>query len=375
MWLGSLFLLLRPTAQATMRDAMMCAGHKRLTKGFEGHEIPIDIIHAGAADGIDIAFAKDAQSCAGADVIISFTNFSIKGVKPIHVISEVGNSNNMQWSPNDPKYSSELKQDTVQGVRGIMVQYSAAPLPDRKFLTWESYDTSNEKDMWIVASSWANSELQQLDKNQTTTGFTFFGLTQPVVAENCLSVYHVRETADGVYVVFSSMANYHPPFGLSQTFLSSKTWGRTIGYAQALQKQALVLAAMDQSLLWKPAAYLSPQSGISSTATGSTCSQLRADVGRSIGEQACKVNDELFQGLSAEVPGAMWKQFSGSPGVSSWVVAPITLSFAAITLVLVSRRWGRAIQGRLFSPRSLHHLLPVALDESVSNGDMPTCPE
>lgn len=354
---------------------MLCAGHKRLTRGFEGHEIPIDIIHAGAADGIDIAFAKDTHSCDGADVIVSFTNFSIKGVKPIHVISEVGNNDDMQWSPEGVKSSRELKQDTVQGVRGVKVQYSAVPLPDRKFLTWEAYDTSNEKDMWIVTSSWANSELEQLDKNLTTPGFTFFGLTQPVVAECCLSTYHVRETADGVYVIFSSMINVHPPLGITSAFLSSKTWGRTIGYAQALEKQAHVLAAMDQSQLWKPAAYLSPHaySANSATATGSSCSQLRADVGRVIGEQACKVNDELFQGLSAEGPSAMWKQSSGSAGVSSWVVAPITLGFAAL-LVLVSRRWGLAVQGRSFTRRNLH-LLPVELDESLSNGDMPTCLE
>eukprot|EP00929_Paragymnodinium_shiwhaense_P006571 TRINITY_DN11022_c0_g1_i3.p1 TRINITY_DN11022_c0_g1~~TRINITY_DN11022_c0_g1_i3.p1 ORF type:complete len:377 (+),score=88.24 TRINITY_DN11022_c0_g1_i3:54-1184(+) len=243
-------------AKATLRDALLCAAHERVTHWYEAGEKPTTVKFA--QDGIELRFLDEFLECGGEDSIVTFANFTVEGVKPIHVYSAIVNIVGQKvWNPAAHKIE-RLMDNEGQGVRGVKLLYFATPFQDRKVYEWETYDLTEGKswldatNLWFAATSGGSADLQAADTEVEDQGL--FGMAKPVKAYSCLSAHHVRWAPDGksVYASFTNTVNGKPPFNLAPTMISEMTWGKTVDFIKALRGQAQALAQLDDSQLWTP---------------------------------------------------------------------------------------------------------------------------
>lgn len=255
-------------AAPTLRDALLCEAHKRVSGWYEGGEKDTDVIYAGKGDDIELRFMKGTLPCGGADSIVTFANFTMTGVKPIHVYSAIVNIVGQKaWNPAAHKIEKLLDNED-EGVRGVKLLYYAKPFSDRVVYEWETYNLTagsswlDATDLWFAATSGASNTLKDADKkpNEGTGGF-FSSIIEggkPVEAQSCLSAHHVRYAPDGktVHASFTNTVNGKAPFNIPPSVISSMTWGKTVKFIKALKVQAKKLAAEDDSELWTPPAEL-----------------------------------------------------------------------------------------------------------------------
>eukprot|EP00929_Paragymnodinium_shiwhaense_P028622 TRINITY_DN16560_c0_g1_i1.p1 TRINITY_DN16560_c0_g1~~TRINITY_DN16560_c0_g1_i1.p1 ORF type:complete len:379 (+),score=107.79 TRINITY_DN16560_c0_g1_i1:75-1211(+) len=249
----------------TARDALLCAAHKRISGWYEKGEKQTKTMYRNEQEKIELRFMDGMLPCGGDDAIVTFANYTIEGVKPIHVYSAIVNMHGqLKWNPSGHEMI-HLKDDVEQGVRGMKLSYYATPFPDRKVYEWEAYDlTAGENwrdatDLWFSAASSGDDVLKSADTEVESAGF--LGMSKPVEAFNCLSAHHVRWAPDGktVHGSFTNTINGKPPFNLPPAAVSEMTWGKTVDWMKALQVQAKKVAAQDEADLWLPPAELTKE--------------------------------------------------------------------------------------------------------------------
>jgi hypothetical protein len=245
--------------QQTLREALLCTARSRINNWYYGGERKLG--GGGVKDGVELHFAGTAP-CGGADISVLFANWSLKGVKPKHVFSALTNFQHQEWN-SDLVRTHTLRTFPKLHTVGRRLEYSAGPaFSHRKVYEWETFDKANDgKEYWFAASSTHNQALKKLDTNKESNGFFSFG-GGTVEADSCLSAHRIRETKDGVEAVFTNTINAHPPMGISQNFISTLTWGKTVDFVKALQNRALELAQLDDSQLVLPDSDLLPEEDV-----------------------------------------------------------------------------------------------------------------
>lgn len=243
----------------TLRDALLCEAHKRISGWYEGGQKPTT--KKFSQDGIELRFLNEFLTCGGQDSIVTFANFTVEDVEPIHVYSAIVDIVGQKaWNPAAHEIK-KLHDNTEQGVRGVKLLYFAQPFQDRKVYEYEAYDLlegdswKEGKDLWFAASSC--NDLKEYDHDVEQEGF--LGMAKPVLAYSCLSAHHVRWAPDGksVYASLSNTINGKPPFGLAPTMISEMTWGKTVDFIKALRIQAKKIKALGKDRMWTPPEALS----------------------------------------------------------------------------------------------------------------------
>jgi hypothetical protein len=241
-------------AKKTLREALLCKARTRLSSFVDGEQ---QLSGGGTQDGVELHFAGTVP-CNGVDTPLIFANWSLKGVKPVHVFSALTDLKSQSWNSALQK-AQVLKDFPSLKAAGVRLEYTAGPgLSNRKVYEWETFDRTNDgKDYWFVASTDHNSALKKLDTAKEDSG-SLFSFMEPsaVEADSCLSAHHFWETEDGVQAVFTNTVNGHPPLGISPNLVSRLTWGKSVDFVKGLQKRALELANLDQSELKLPPRHL-----------------------------------------------------------------------------------------------------------------------
>lgn len=250
LWAAVLILAAVEADCQSVREALMCEAKKRLSGWFEGgsqkFESPL------SQDGVELRFMVGSRPCGGDDVPVMVANYSLDGVRPIHIFNALAHVElQKDWNPTMSEVKV-LKDDAAAHVREVKLQYlTGVPgLPDRRIYEQEAFDVNDDgTEYWFAATSNNNENIKKLDSSAGSSGF--FDFEAPVEANSCFAAHHVRATKTGVYVVFTNEVNGHPPFGLSPTLVSKLTWRKTVDFISLLQKEALRLAKEDDTKLWK----------------------------------------------------------------------------------------------------------------------------
>jgi hypothetical protein len=276
---------------------------------------------------------EGTELCGGSETPVLFANFTVKGVKPVHVFNAVADIvTQAEWS-GDLKSAHVLKDDLALQARGVVSRYIAGPaLSDRLVYEWHTYDRNEDgSEYWFAATTRNNDVLKDIDTTQPT------GMVMPwdetTEANSCLSAHHMRATPDGVYVVFTNEVNGNPPLGIPQKMISSMTWGKTVSFIEALQAQAKKLASQDSDDLWKPPnSILLAEENIGQNTAD--CSPLWKDVSTAMSAQRVLEDKyDVQKGLRGSVaPRSVLSQ----PSLST--AAGLLLLFAAVSVFVAARR-------------------------------------
>jgi hypothetical protein len=266
-----------------------------------------------------------------------FANFTFTGVRPVHVFAAVADAHGqLEWNPSmtDEKL---LVDDPSRMARGMKLQYGADPFPDRKVYEWEvfDYDTARQ-DFWFATTSQDNKAIEDMDTGPEDSGF--LGLKKPVTADSCFSAHHIRATPDGqgVYGVFTTHLNGHPPFGLSPGFVSHLTWGKTVDFVKALRKRAEALAAQDQAALKLPPANLVAPQTTPYVRPNNCALPTSPLIGQTILRQEVGSNVPNMQPLPVVEPPIAVPHNS-----VSWLVALLVASSTGLTVACFARFYWR----------------------------------
>eukprot|EP00928_Gymnodinium_smaydae_P079741 TRINITY_DN6359_c0_g1_i1.p1 TRINITY_DN6359_c0_g1~~TRINITY_DN6359_c0_g1_i1.p1 ORF type:complete len:388 (+),score=62.76 TRINITY_DN6359_c0_g1_i1:60-1223(+) len=336
----------------SIRDAILCQAVERLGSFESGSRL---ISSKKEKDGIDIFFSGKA-SCGGADVPILFANWSMAGVRPIHVFAAIADVQGQQWT-GELAHAHDLSKNMPFSARGMMLQYSVgAFLSDRKVHEWETYSKSLDgSEYWYAASTQHNALLQQMDTSDDSGGF--FGFKKPVECDSCLSAHHIVATKDGVRATFTNNINSHPPLHISQSFVSHLTWGKTAEFVSKLKTRALQLAQMDQAAVWRPSAQFVapfPPRGPSDTGAGS-CAAAWVDAEAQINSVRATIGlAEVQDDARAIVPSVP----------ASQALIPVAFGMGCLTLAIVFGRRRKSASASRASTMMLQVDAQEALDPS-----------
>eukprot|EP00928_Gymnodinium_smaydae_P079744 TRINITY_DN6359_c0_g3_i1.p1 TRINITY_DN6359_c0_g3~~TRINITY_DN6359_c0_g3_i1.p1 ORF type:complete len:390 (+),score=66.96 TRINITY_DN6359_c0_g3_i1:52-1221(+) len=314
----------------SVRDAILCQAVERLGSFEAGTR---SISDKKEKDGINIFFSGTA-SCGGADVPILFANWSLAGVRPVHVFAAIADVQGQRWT-GDLAHTLDLSRDMPFSARGMMIQYSVGTfISDRKVHEWETYSNSPDgNEYWFAASTQHNGLLQQMDTSEDNNGF-FFGFRKPVEIDSCLSAHHFVATKDGVRGTFTTNINSHAPMHLSESLVSQMTWGKSAELLSKLKTRALQLAQIDQAALWKPSPQFVapfPPHGPTDAGAGS-CAAAWADA-----EGEINVAREAI-GLAEVQDDAPPMMLPSVPASQALIPVAFAMGFLTLAIVLGRRR-------------------------------------